>query len=611
MSTKENPAGADIPPVRLLLAEYRHYLIVALILACIAIALYVNIIYGIETVYTHFFYLPIILAAVWYYRKAVFLAFFLALLHIYLGVQATGSIVPSTLIRATMFVMVAAVIGTLSGTRERLFERVRRSEEELRSIFDGVSDAIFIHNIDGSIIDVNARMLQMYGVSEEEARHLSIVRDYSSPGNPLNELDTIWGEVISGNDRIFEWISRRPHDGSTFPVEVYLRKIRLRGRDVILATVRDISIRKQAEGERNRLAKNLRLLLESTDEGIYGVDTRGVGTFINKSAAEMLGYKAEELIGQETHKIVHSKYPDGSPFPPEACPVIKSIQTGEGIRVSNEVFWRRDGTWFPVEYSSNPIREDDRITGAVVIFYDITARKITEKDLQEAKARAELYIDLLGHDINNLNQQGIGYLEVAMDTIELDEGSSNILQRALDAMKNSSALIQNVRKIQQIEAEKHPHETIDLGEILSKVAAEFAEVPGREVHIRYQPVTACCVNASVLIREAFWNLVSNAIKHSVGPVTITIQISKTGENGKPFYRVDIEDSGPGIPDELKKKLFSRKVRGTSRTSGTGLGLFLVKTLVDDAGGRVWVEDRVPGDYTRGSRFVVMLPEHGA
>ncbi|CAJ35913.1 PAS domain S-box protein [Methanocella arvoryzae] len=610
MSTRGNPAGADIRPVWALMAQYRQYLIVALILVCIAIALHFNLVYGIETVYTHFFYLPIILAAIWYYRKAVFLALFLAGLHIYLGIEATGSIVPSTIIRAIMFVAVAAVIGTLSGAREELFESVRKSEERLRSIFNGVSDAIFIHRLDGSIIEVNDRMLQMYGVTEGEARRLSIKQDYSSPANPLDELDRVWKRVISGDDQIFEWLARRPHDGFTFPVEVYLRKIRLGENDVILATVRDISIRKRAEEERNRLAENLRLLLESTDEGIYGIDTMGRITFINRSAAEMLGYGAEELIGLDAHGLAHSKYPDGSPFPAEACPIQKSVKTGEGVRVSDEVYWRHDGTCFPVEYSSTPIREEDKITGAVVIFYDITARKRTERELHDAKTRAELYVDLLGHDINNLNQQGIGYLEVAMDTLDLDEDSSNTLRRALDAMKNSSALIQNVRKIQQIEAEKHLHEIIDLGQLLSTVAATFTDVPGRKVTINYQPVTACCVNASVLIKEAFYNLVSNAVRHSTGPVTIWIKVSETEDRGKRFYRVDVEDTGPGIPDELKKKLFSRKVRGTSRTAGTGLGLFLVKSLVDDAGGSVWVEDRIPGNHTHGSRFVVMLPKHG-
>ena len=88
---------------------------------------------------------------------------------------------------------------------------------------------------------------------------------------------------------------------------------------------------------------------------------------------------------------------------------------------------------------------------------------------------------------------------------------------------------------------------------------------------------------------------------------ISISLTKMFENGWEYYMVAIEDDGPGIPDEVKTRLFQRKQRGRSKTAGTGLGLFLVKKLVEDFNGRVWVEDRVPGDHTQGAKFVVMLP----
>jgi len=485
MSTKGNPPGSGLHSRSKVFSNHRQYLILVLLITSIAIAVTVNLIFGIEAVYTHFFYLPIILTALWYPRKGVYLAIVFALLHILLGIQATGAIVPSTIIRATMFIAVALVLGTLSGARQKLYSRVRSSERELR------------------------------------------------------------------------------------------------------------------------------LLLESTDEGIYGIGTQGQCIFINRSAAVMFGYTPEELIGKDIHSVIHCKNPDGTPLLTKSCPILESMRTGTGTRKSDEVFWHKNGTTFPVEYSSYPIRENGTILGAVVTFYDITSRKKTEEELLDARKQAELFVDLLGHDINNLNQLGMGYLEVALDTMKLDAEGRNILQRALDAMRSSSRLIENVRKIQQVRYEEQRSEVIDLGMMLSDVAAEFSAVPGREVSIIYKPVPSCCITASQLIKEAFRNLISNAIKHSTGPVTIWMTISSTTLGGKPCYRVDIEDNGPGIPDDLKEKLFTRKVRGLSRTAGSGLGLFLVRTLVEHAGGRVWVEDRIPGDHTQGSRFVVLLPSHQA
>jgi signal transduction histidine kinase len=111
----------------------------------------------------------------------------------------------------------------------------------------------------------------------------------------------------------------------------------------------------------------------------------------------------------------------------------------------------------------------------------------------------------------------------------------------------------------------------------------------------------------VLLRDAFSNLVGNAIKHAEGPVDIRIGIDKTDENGKALYRAYIEDNGCGIPDDRKQEIFERFKRGQTKAKGSGLGLYLVRTIVESDGGSARVEDRVPGDYRKGCRFIVILP----
>ena len=126
-------------------------------------------------------------------------------------------------------------------------EQLARSHTSLRVVIDSVYDAIFIHELDGNIIDVNDKMLEMYAVDRVEALTFSIRDDYSAPENPMDRLLEIWNDVISGETRFFEWKARRPKDGSTFDVEVFLRRITFRDEDAILAAVRDISDRKRAE----------------------------------------------------------------------------------------------------------------------------------------------------------------------------------------------------------------------------------------------------------------------------------------------------------------------------------------------------------------------------
>ena len=128
----------------------------------------------------------------------------------------------------------------------------------------------------------------------------------------------------------------------------------------------------RAAAEQNRLANYNTLLVNSTGEGMYGIDLGGNCTFINKAAEKILLVKAANVIGKRMHDITHHHKPDGTPYPAADCPIYKAYITGEGCRVDNELFFRSDGTSFPVEYSANPILVGGRVEGAVVSFNDIT-----------------------------------------------------------------------------------------------------------------------------------------------------------------------------------------------------------------------------------------------
>ncbi len=141
----------------------------------------------------------------------------------------------------------AAILGFYRDISERrqAEEALKASEARFRRVFNGTYDAIFLHGEDGGIIDLNDKALELYGVRRDEAAAFSIERDYSAEDNPLGKLRAFWREAMAGQDRFFEWKARRPHDGSVFYVEVYLRRLDLAGRPVILANVRDVTERKR------------------------------------------------------------------------------------------------------------------------------------------------------------------------------------------------------------------------------------------------------------------------------------------------------------------------------------------------------------------------------
>ena len=161
-----------------------------------------------------------------------------------------------------------------------------------------------------------------------------------------------------------------------------------------------------------------RLILDSAGEGIYGLDMEGRVTFVNKAAENMTGFSTQEMIGHSQHALVHHSKPDGHPYPQKECPIYAAFNDGKIHQVSDEVFWRKDGSSFPVEYVSTPICNDAKLLGAVVVFRDITERKQTEEEIQRLRHQLELENAYLNEEVRNAEAFGdiIG-TSPALDTL--------------------------------------------------------------------------------------------------------------------------------------------------------------------------------------------------
>jgi signal transduction histidine kinase len=287
-------------------------------------------------------------------------------------------------------------------------------------------------------------------------------------------------------------------------------------------------------------------------------------------------------------------------------PLYRSLFYGERFSAEEIQVERADGSIVTALVSGAPVlSEDGRIAAAVVSVLDITGRKLAENALVDAKRQAELYLDLMGHDINNMNQIALGYLELAEDAG--DDRTASKVSKALDMLNSSTELIANLRKIQRIKGGAVNLERTNLEKMLSEVRDEHSSMPGREITIEYNEGPGCEVMANSLLKDVFSNIVGNAVKHSTGSLSIDIKVERLVDNDTAYYEISVEDNGPGIADEVKERVFDRLVRGHTGARGHGLGLYLVRTLVEGFRGSVRVEDRVKGDYGQGCRFIVRLP----
>ncbi len=239
-------------------------------------------------------------------------------------------------------------------------------------------------------------------------------------------------------------------------------------------------------------------------------------------------------------------------------------------------------------------------------------RKRAETELEKSRAEAEIYLDLMGHDINNMNQVAAGYTEMAIQKLDsgeaLNDNDRYMLSKTMDMLNTSSMLIENVGKIRRVKTGELNVEEIDLAEMIAELRSTYFKAPGKNVAIQYEVDDNCVILANGLIRDIFYNLIGNAIKHSDSAnVKVDVDVKRIDMDGARYCRISVADDGPGITDEIKARIFKRFERGNTKAVGKGLGLYLVKTLAERFNGHVWVEDRIPGDRRRGSRFVVLLP----
>jgi PAS domain S-box-containing protein len=277
---------------------------------------------------------------------------------------------------------------------ERAEQSLSESEHRFQSLVESATDAIIVANGRGIVISWNRAASRLFGYSVEEILGQPLTILMPERYRPAHEHGIARIEATGQGHLIGSVVELHGlrKSGEEFPIELSLATWKTAKGSYYSGIIRDISERKKAAQALETLQHQHTLILTQAGEGIYGVDHQGNTTFVNASAAAMLGYRVEELLGRRMHDVLHHTRLDGTPYPLETCPIYAAIQDGLVHRVMDEVFWRKDGSAFPVEYVSTPITEGGKVVGAVIVFRDITARKQAESALKASEERLEMVI---------------------------------------------------------------------------------------------------------------------------------------------------------------------------------------------------------------------------
>ncbi len=374
--------------------------------------------------------------------------------------------------------------------------------------------------------------------------------------------------------------------------------------------------KKQAEKKLRDTKEQLQSILESAGEGIYGLDLNGYATFANRAAEEMLGYTLEEMKGRSQHELIHHSKADGKPFPSEECSIFAAFKNGKISHIEDEVFWKKNGGSFPVEYVSAPIlSEDDEIMGAVVIFRDITDRKKMEmeridliRNLKIVNKELEEFSYRISHDLKAplVNIRGLSSI-MKMDMEDGNHGEvlSNI-EKVGGLTQKLEDLMNDILELAKVGRTEDKFEEVNVENELNFIKESLGTlIDEKQVEIRFNFKNIDAIYTSKnIIKTILENLISNAVKYSdlnKRDRFVDVELSK-GQGGN-YMRVS--DNGLGIPEKYMNEVFGMFKRFHKDTSfGSGLGLYIVKKNIEKIGGDISVKSNAGG-----TEFTIFLPEN--
>jgi PAS domain S-box-containing protein len=602
--------------------RYRIAFMAILLIGSSLLTYYFHVVLNTGKVFTHFFYIPIILASLWWKRKGIVVALFLAAFLIFSDLFFGAEVVTANdYLRAGMFIVISFIVGQLQehisraeqkttkafDERKKAEQALRESEEKYRTIFETTGTATMIVEEDRVISMVSTEFEKIFGYAKAEI-----------------EGTENWGKFIVEDDleRMGDYHALRRNDPNAAPRNYEVRGIDKKGnlKDLLLTisiipgtkksvvSMLDITDRKRAEEELALLAK----VIEQAAEGITVTDKDGTIQYANPAFERISGYTREEIIGQ-THRILKSSKHNKT-FPEVMGDTLARGEVWTGHMISE----RKDGTTYKVEVSISPIWDK---TGAIMNYVAIE-RDVTHEAELETQLRQVQKMEAIGtlaggiaHDFNNILAAIMGYTEMALyDVPEGNPGRRNLEQVLKAGYRGKDLVKQIITFSRRSEQERRPMRvnpivkealkllraslptTIDIRQNIEARSGMVLADP-TQIH---QVLMNLCGNAAYAMREE-----GGVLEVSLADVVFdSVDAAPYPDlNPGPYLKLTVSDTGHGIGRAVMERIFDPFFTTKRPGEGTGMGLAVVHGIVKGYGGAI-VVDSEPG---KGSTFEIFLP----
>ncbi|MFX1447163.1 MAG: PAS domain S-box protein, partial [Promethearchaeota archaeon] len=410
-----------------------------------------------------------------------------------------------------------------------------------------------------------------------------------------------------------------------------------------LAILRDITERKKTEQRLKESEEMYRNLFNSTPYAIWLVDLKGTILDCNEPMNKFMSvFKHTDLIGRPFREVLQMFLREGDPRFENLEKVLKErfkilLKKGYLKPIEFEIS-RGDGKtfWITLESSFVNVGKNRLIQ---TFIKDITERKLaeieldglrkelelrirertiklqsSEKKYRKAYNRAYCYKGLFTHDISNMFHTIGNSIELCEMLLKEGVKNNDMVEyfKAIEQqIKRGKKLINNIKSLSEIEESEMPLEPTEILEKL-RSAIQFVKVnfQKRKIDVKIKSeANKICVLANDLLLDVFENILLNSVQYNKNETAeIEINVSRMMENEKKHIKLEFKDNGIGINDTRKKSIFNKTIKKSEESKGMGLGLSLVAKLIDLCEGKIWVEDRIKGDYIQGCNFIIQIPE---